>query len=56
MLNAQLFNGIANCNCYIKEKAFQSVTDNELGDLLFPVGDTVMAPTIHANWSWEENE
>ena len=40
----------------MKEKAFQSVTDNELGDLLFPVGDTVMAPTIHSNGSWEENE
>ena len=40
----------------MKLNTFQGVTDNNLGKLFFPAGDNVMAPTIHANGTWEENE
>ena len=40
----------------MKIKSLQSVMDNALGELFFPIGDIVMAPTIAASGMWEENE
>jgi FkbM family methyltransferase len=40
----------------MKAKTFQSVIDNVLGELFFPSGDIVMAPSIAATGMWEENE
>jgi FkbM family methyltransferase len=40
----------------MKPKSVKSVIDNQLGELIFPAGDNVMAPTIHLDGTWEENE
>ena len=40
----------------MKSRQIQTVIDNELGQIIFPAGDNVMAPTIHSDGTWEENE
>ena len=40
----------------MKPRNFQSVTDNQLGEIFFPAGDNVMLPEIQSNGTWEENE
>jgi len=40
----------------MKPKSIQTVIDNQLGEIIFPAGDNVMAPTIHRDGAWEENE
>ena len=40
----------------MKSKVLQSVIDDALGEIYFPAGDNVMAPTIAATGMWEEKE
>ena len=40
----------------MRPKSIQTVFDNQLGEIVFPVKDNVMAPTIQANGIWEGNE
>jgi FkbM family methyltransferase len=40
----------------MKSRLIQTVIDNELGQIIFPAGDNVMAPTINSIGTWEENE